>query len=117
MDTLELRRVLFLLAAYFFTIITALTQLTQDAFILVFASWLIAFCAVVAAAADARLLGKPIPLIIQFVMLLAWPIAVPVSLVWHRRWVGLLLAVVCMTALFATYYFPYVVAYYLVTIP
>jgi hypothetical protein len=48
-----------------------------------------AFLATSACVADAELLGNPLALSIQGFMFFTWPIAVPIYLIWTRRFLGL----------------------------
>jgi hypothetical protein len=50
---------------------------------------LTAFLATSACVADAELLGNPLALSIQGFMFFTWPIAVPIYLIWTRRFLGL----------------------------
>ena len=53
-------------------------------------SYAAGFAIVLACAADAQIVGRPLLRIIQLVMFFTWPIAAPAYLVSRRRWWGLL---------------------------
>jgi hypothetical protein len=58
-----------------------------------------AIAVVMACRADARIAGRPILHIVQFLMLLTWPVTAPGYLLWARRWWGLLWALVLAATL------------------
>ena len=55
-------------------------------------AWVAALALVMCCVADAKIVGKPILHIVQFIMLFTWPVTAPVYLVWARGWRGLLWA-------------------------
>ena len=63
--------------------------------------------------ADARLLGKPLPILIPLAMFVIWPLSVPVYLVWSRGWRrGLVRSVAYLIALSLLFGVPYAIAGY-----
>ena len=78
MDALAVRRSVFVGFAFFLAVITGFAAARPNPVpIDFFLSWLVAFSLVLACVTDARIVGKSIPRIIQFIMLLTWPIACP----------------------------------------
>ncbi|MCH7546609.1 MAG: hypothetical protein IID30_09450, partial [Planctomycetes bacterium] len=69
-----------------------------------FLPWLVAFSHVIACSTDARIVGKSVPRIVQFLMLLTWPLSIPLCLFWTRRWWGLMWALVIGATLLLTVY-------------
>ena len=49
--------------------------------------------------ADARQRGSPLPHSLQYVMLMTWPLAIPVYLIETRRWLGLVWSALWSTTL------------------
>ena len=88
---LAIQRAVFIGFAYFLVVISGIAAeyaLTgRDEF---FLPVVLAFTLVLACVTDARLIQRPIPRIIQFVMLLTSPLAVPVYCLYARRGRGLL---------------------------
>lgn len=104
MPALAARRAIFLGFAYFLAVITGLAAARPDpALVDLLLSWLVAFSLVLACATDARILGKPIPPMIQFIMLLTWPVAVSICLIWLRGWRGALWLLLFGGTLLLTY--------------
>ena len=114
MAALKLRRTIFLCFSYLLAIFTGLSDInTGSLLIQFFLPWLVAFSLVIACSTDARIVGKSVPNIVQFLMLFTWPLSIPLCLFWTRRWWGLmwvlvfgatLLLTVYLTAMFLFYY-------------
>jgi hypothetical protein len=54
--------------------------------------------------ADSKVLGKPLIHSVREIMFLTWPLAVPIYVVWSRRFWGLLILSLHVFLLFVTYY-------------
>jgi hypothetical protein len=69
---------------------------------------MMALSVVLACTYDARLIDKPIPHSVQWVMFFAWPLAACIYLIWSRGikglWLGCLHAILLYGALLAAYY-------------
>ncbi len=65
-----------------------------------------AILVVLTCAKDASARGRPIVSIVQLLMLLFWPIAGPVYLVYSRGWRGILWCLLWMLTLFASFFLP-----------
>lgn len=107
MKSLEIQRLSFLGFAHFAALLVGIyavhleTVSTQRGMWML--NWGIGFALVLACAADAKTRKRPVVRIVQFLMLLFWPLAVPVYCVVARRWVGLLWAMLFVITLLICY--------------
>ena len=105
MADLKLRRTIFIFFSYVLAIFTGLSANGTDSLLIQFLlPWLVAFSLVIACSTDARIVGKSVPNIVQFLMLLTWPLSIPICLFWTRRWWGLMWALVIGATLLLTVY-------------
>jgi hypothetical protein len=112
LGALGVRRAVCLASAYFLAIITGIAVARPNPGFLTFLlSWLLALSLVIACVTDARIAGKAIPSGIQFVMLLTWPIALPICLIWARRWRGAISFLAFGGTLWLAYYVTAVICY------
>ncbi len=113
MGALSVRRSIFVGFAYFLTVISTIAVSRPNPGFLAFVlSWLLALSLVISCVTDARIAGKTIPWGVQFVMLLTWPIALPICLIWARQWWGVLWTLVFGGTLFLTCYVTDLLCYY-----
>jgi hypothetical protein len=103
MAALRNRRTIFLCFSYVLAIFAGWSQISSNPLLTdVLFPWLVAFTLVIACSTDARIVGKPVPNIVQFLMLITWPLAIPICLIWTRRWWGVLWVLVFGVTLWLT---------------
>ena len=113
MAALKLRRSIFICFSYLLAIFTGLSTIGTNSLMIQFLlPWLIAFSLVIACSTDALIVGKSVPRIVQFLMLLTWPISIPICLFWTRRWWGLMWALVIGATLLLTVYLTDMLLFY-----
>ena len=118
MAALKLRRTIFICFSYMLAILIGLSNINFDPTLRQYLlSWLVAFSLVIACSTDARILGKPVPNIMQFLMLFTWPLSIPICLFWTRRWWGVVWVLVFGVTLSLTYFITTLLLYYYVPIP
>ena len=117
MAALKLRRTIFICFSYLMAIFTGLSTISSDSLLIqFFLPWLVSFSLVIACSTDARIAGKYVPNIVQFLMLFTWPLSIPICLFWTRRWWGLMWVLIFGATLLLTYFLTALLLYFYVPI-